>query len=86
MNHKLIEKEFIQDNSHCSLSVADMESKCAYVFRIWMGCTVAHTYYPYKTILRPYPQCKRALNNYMYVFTIMHVYKILCCYPAVLHI
>ena len=66
MNHKLIEKEFIQDNSHCAFCVADMESKCAYLFRVWMGCLTASD--TDDTILRPHPECKGALNNYLYVF------------------
>ena len=71
MNYKVLEKEFIEENSHCHLCSADMAGPCAYLFKEWMSCASSldksDQNDPRATPQLNHKECQPVLNNYMYV-------------------
>ena len=71
MNHKVLEQEFIEDNSHCHLCSADMAGPCAYLFKEWMSCASSlDKSDPNDPRANPqlnHKECQGVLNNYVYV-------------------
>lgn len=69
MNLKILENEFIEDNSHCHLCSADMQGPCAFPFRQWMACALALDDSDSNPNLMPnltHGQCQGSLNRYMF--------------------
>mmetsp|Transcript_59929 Transcript_59929/g.73413 ORF Transcript_59929/g.73413 Transcript_59929/m.73413 type:complete len:141 (+) Transcript_59929:35-457(+) len=69
INYKLIEREFIDENSHCHLCSADMNGPCAWYFRVWMGCASAldnsDKNDPNSSPNLIHKSCQGALNKYI---------------------
>ena len=69
MNYKVLEHEFIEENSHCHLCAADMAGPCAFPFRQWMGCAAALDMSdkedPHATPDLNHAECQKVLNKYI---------------------